>query len=143
MSYNRYGQKTTNPAIFAVILVPFIIVISIIVSVFFMIQGGIDYSNGERHGIVSKLSYKGFFCPTWEGEMNLGGFKNVTSTDKDGNSSSSIVANIFEFSVSNEKIAQQIQEKLNQGAPVTLVYDQILFRNPCAGSTGYDIVEVK
>ncbi len=30
-----------------------------------------SYSEGERVGVVQKLSYKGWICKTWEGELNM------------------------------------------------------------------------
>ncbi len=104
---------------------------------------GVSYSEGERVGVITKLSHKGLFCKTWEGEMNLGGFKNVSSKDNEGRSTTSMVANVFEFSVTDPEIVAQIQEAMNQGETVGLMYSQMLIHNPCVSGTGYIITGVR
>lgn len=99
---------------------------------------GCVYSHGERVGIVTKLSNKGFICKTWEGEMTLGGFKNQTKGDN-----TSVVANVFEFTVSDQAVVDKIQKAMQNGDRVSLVYDEYLMHNPCNGSTDYFIVDVK
>lgn len=101
-----------------------------------------SYSEGERTGLVNKLSHKGWICKTWEGEMNMGGFRNSSSTDSDGNTTSSLVANVFEFTVQDPEIVQQIKEAMASSQIVTLEYDQQKLYNPCDSSTGYFITAV-
>lgn len=106
---------------------------------------GVPYSEGERSGVVNKFSRKGLFCKTYEGEMNLGGFKNRSSSDSDGNISSSVVANTFEFTVDPKRIdiIDAITKAVESGNMVTLVYDQRLFNAPCSTNSGYFITAVK
>ena len=35
------------------------------------------YSEGERTGVVQKLSYKGIVCKSYEGEQLLGGLRSA------------------------------------------------------------------
>jgi hypothetical protein len=68
-----------------------------------MLVGCGEYSDGERVGTIQKFSRKGLIAKTWEGEMLLGGLKRktVSGTDSNGGSTSStsMVANVFEFTV--------------------------------------------
>lgn len=140
MSYKRYNSQDDGVG---AMFIGLLFIVGLIVIIGLVLAGGLNYSHGERHGVVNKLSYKGIFCKTWEGEMNLGGFRNVTNKDSDGNTTTSVVANLFEFSVKDEAVVQKIQAAMDEGRPIGLVYDQILFRNPCAASTSYNIVEVR
>lgn len=80
---------------------------------------GPDYSNGSRVGVVTKLSYKGIFYKSWEGELNMGGVRQ--QTDSDGHVST--VANVFEFNADPGAVAA-LQAAMRTGAPVELTYRQ-------------------
>lgn len=97
-----------------------------------------DYSQGSRAGVVTKFSRKGLVFKSWEGELNLGGFRN--QTDVEGRSS--VVANVFAFSVISQEIATQIEDALRSGKRVELVYRQWLVA-PATQETCYAIVQVK
>lgn len=99
--------------------------------------GVIDYSEGERVGVVTKFSKKGIFCKTWEGELAMANF----SPRSTGNGST--MSNSFEFSVKNEAIVGQVQEALRSQAPVELEYNQVLMPWFCSQGTEYEIVGVK
>lgn len=90
------------------------------------LAGCFDYSDGQRTGTVIKFSRKGVFCKTWEGEMLLGGMKRKTTTNSDGNSSVSMVANTWQFTVEDERLIPAINAALNSGDPVTITYHQEL-----------------
>jgi len=99
------------------------------------------YSEGSRTGTVSKLSYKGIVCKTWEGELVMGGLR--STTDAEGRSG--VAANIFLFSVDedNTEVIDSLKRVSETGERATLVYDQALIYNPCAQDTGYLITEVR
>lgn len=134
--------RNADMAVYVVILFFFIALGWILYAVSTSVAG-VPYSQGERVGIITKLSKKGLFCKTWEGEMNFGGFKNQTTTDSEGRSSTAMVANIFEFSVTDPQVAADVQEAMNEGQTVGLTYDQFLIHNPCTSSTGYLITGVR
>ena len=92
------------------------------------------YSDGERTGVVYKLSNKGMIFKSYEGEMNLGGM----ATDGNGQ----MVPNRFVFSVKDKTIADQINAASQNGKRVTLVYNQYFFK-PISIDTPYVINEVK
>ncbi len=91
-----------------------------------------NYSKGSRTGIVNKFSEKGLIYKSHEGEMLLGGMKN---TDQ------GMVANVWEFSVSDPEIIKQIEELMVENKPVTLQYTQYLI-GPIQYSTSYRVVKV-
>jgi hypothetical protein len=99
---------------------------------------GQGYSTGSRMGVVTKFSNKGLVMKSWEGEMNLGGFRNKTNS----NGESLVVANVFVFSVTSPDIAKQINEAMISGARVELVYNQ-WFLPPLSQDSGYTITAVK
>jgi len=140
---SKHLRPRNSDVIVYAIIISFFLGLAAVIFIAATNVAGLPYSQGERVGVITKLSNKGLFCKTWEGEMNLGGFRNKTSTDKDGNSTTSVVANIFEFSVTDPEIVTQIQEAMNQGEAVGLMYEQYLIHNICKSSTGYIITRVR
>ena len=67
------------------------------------------YSSGERAGYVQKISKKGWVCKTWEGELAITTFPGTAPQ-------------IFAFSVTDEKIAHDIERAAGQR--VALSYEQ-------------------
>jgi hypothetical protein len=90
------------------------------------LAGCFDYSDGQRVGTIIKFSKKGVFCKTWEGEMLLGGLKRQSSTDSAGNTNTSMVANVWRFTVEDERLVEPVQAALESGRPVTMGYRQEL-----------------
>ena len=88
-----------------------------------------SYSRGERAGWVQKLSEKGYFCKTWEGEMAI-----VTMPGS--------VPEKFLFTVRDDAVADKI--KAVMGKRVALDYEEhIGLLLSCFGDTGYFIRDVK
>ncbi|HEX7644681.1 MAG TPA: hypothetical protein VF472_20960 [Burkholderiaceae bacterium] len=87
-----------------------------------------SYSQGQRAGYVQKFSKRGWLCKTWEGELLL--------TTLPG-----VVPEKFEFTVSNEAVAAQINA--NMGKRMVLAYDQHKgVPGSCFGDTEYFIESV-
>ena len=84
-----------------------------------------DYSEGSRVGVVTKLSYKGLFVKSWEGEMVMGGMRQ--HRDEDGNVST--VANVFTFNV-DPSVVDKVRAAQESGRPVELVYRQWAMQPP-------------
>jgi len=103
-----------------------------------ILTGCKPYSTGARHGVVSKLSYKGVVCKSWEGELVMGGLRN--NTDSDG--VTSIGANIFEFSVTSEAVVSDLINAQASGAPISLTYNQFILPDLCGRKTDYVITAV-
>jgi hypothetical protein len=94
----------------------FAIVIAIL-SVFAFTSCTENYSNGERIGLISKFSKKGWMLKTWEGDLTL--------TQTGMNQS----ANEFAFSLDrdqeHEKIANTIDSAARFGYKVKLTYHEV------------------
>ncbi len=88
------------------------------------------YSDGTRTGIITKLSHKGLFSKTWEGEMNLGGMVN-------GGGDKGMVANVWKFTVEYDSIINTVKEAAADGRRVTLIYHEWLKRPVFKTDTGY------
>lgn len=87
-----------------------------------------NYSDGERAGYVQKFSRKGWFCKTWEGDLAL---VNLPGQP----------AEIFQFSVRDDAVAQQINELV--GKRVALSYEQhIGVPTSCFGETQYFVTGI-
>lgn len=90
------------------------------------------YSKGERIGYVQKLSYKGWMCKTWEGELVL---VTVPGTQ----------AEKFYFTVRDLAVVNKINALA--GTRVSLMYEEHKgVPSSCLGETShfaYDVEEVK
>lgn len=101
----------------------------------------IDYSVGQRTGIVGKLSSKGLACWTNEGQLALPNFTRGTSRGGD-------IDNTFYFSVPDEEVWKKLQA-ISPGSPVNLEYKQKLFPLAiaapflCLRRTQYEITGVR
>lgn len=89
---------------------------------------GQSYSDGDRSGVVVKLSRKGFIWKSWEGEMRLGGDQNVTS-------------GAWAFSIRNESLVGPLQESLKSGHRVTVHYTQ-WWHKPIEMESNYEALTV-
>ena len=89
----------------------------------------ISISEGERTGIVTKISKKGIKFKTWEAQMNLGGL----STNSEGVT----VPNVWAFSIKDDELAKTISEVSRQGSPVTIQYEQMVAVPFSVGETNY------
>jgi hypothetical protein len=82
-----------------------------------------SYSDGERVGVLQKLSRKGWLCKTYEGEIAMyvvGG----------------IAPQIWEFTVRDQKVAEELNRSL--GKRVRLHYDEHrAIPSSCFGDTTY------
>jgi hypothetical protein len=95
------------------------------------------YSDGDRTGVVLKLSHKGVAFKSWEGVLDVGGFHE----EKNENGPPSMVRNLWLFSVTDSAIVPQIQEAMKTGQRVTLHYTQWLI-GPTRIDTDSEIVGV-
>lgn len=98
----------------------------------------ITYSDGSaagRQGRVTKFSHKGIlFCSSWEGQLAMEGFQR-------GNGQGG-ASNVFEFTVEDPVVREQIIEAYNSNALVSLGYNQTFTHWSCRRATDYLIVKV-
>lgn len=120
-------------------LIELLVVLAIAFIVLVMIAGAVGdiagRSDGKRIGTLTKFSYKGVFVKSYEGELNMGGLRSRT----DDNGNRSMVANVWQFSVTNPQIAQQLDNLL--GKEVVLKYHQSF--GGFSRDTSYDVVSVE
>jgi hypothetical protein len=93
------------------------------------------YSEGERAGVVSKVSKKGYFFKTIEGELNVGAQGQV------GNMANNLWA--FTVADSDDVISKQLEDAMITGKRVTLHYEQRYLKFSWMGDTEYFITNVK
>jgi hypothetical protein len=87
------------------------------------------YSEGERAGVLQKLSYKGWICKTWEGELML--------TPIPG-----IIPEKFYFTIPDPSVAKKVNDLIGQR--VALAYEQHRgIPSSCFGETQYYVRDVK
>lgn len=103
--------------------------------------GGLNwqFSEGSRSGVVQKLSKKGIFWKTWEGELNLG----YNESRTDGNGHQTIAPAIFYFSCESDEVALSLKIAEIFGRRVTIDYKQYFLRGWDKGGTGYDVIKVQ
>jgi hypothetical protein len=86
------------------------------------------YSEGDRSGTLYKFSHKGWFCKTWEGELN------ITPT--------AAAPTIWLFTVRDEDVVKQMNQAL--GRPVVLHYSEHRgVPSSCFGDTNYFVDAVR
>lgn len=124
--------KPSGKVIIAVVVVPLVLMIFVWA---FGLSPGIMYSDGHRSGNIIKLSKRGFFYRTWEGELSL----SLNDVDSDG----AVVARTWDFSVADPAIAAQIEEAEKAGRRVTLHYREYVLRGSYYGDTDYNIIGVE
>lgn len=87
-----------------------------------------SYSEGERAGFLQKVSYKGWICKTWEGELSLVAIPGAAPEK-------------FLFTVREDAVAQQLNAVA--GKRVTLKYEQHRgLPSSCFGDTDYFVIGV-
>jgi hypothetical protein len=102
--------------------------------IFLGVAGGVDphYSDGSRVGIVTKLSEKGVFWKSWEGEMLMALPASQAGTTQPEK---------FEFNVAPEAVGK-VQAAMVSGQRVELVYRQWLV-TPVSIDNDHVIIDVK
>lgn len=96
---------------------------------------GAPYSSGTRTGAIVKLSQKGFVNKSWEGEMVLGGVRSGAK--------GTLVANTFDFTVTDNRVAERLLKSLDDGAAVKVQYAQTIGYNPFTRDTSYTVLTVE
>ena len=92
------------------------------------------YSEGDRAGVVSKLSKKGYVFKTHEGELNVGAQGQV------GNMSN----NLWQFTIAggDERLTKDIEDAMTTGKRVKLHYEQRYMKFSWMGDTEYFVTRV-
>lgn len=83
--------------------------------------------NGSKDGYLNKIEHKGYVFKTWEGTLMQVGLKSA--------SPGAMQSPTFEFSVTNENLAQQLQA--NSGKYFNLRYKEYFGTLPWRGHSKY------
>jgi hypothetical protein len=89
------------------------------------------YSDGERTGLLTKLSHKGNVFKTYEGEVLIGNFQQAPNV---------MVPEKFYFSVKSEKLADTLMKL--QGKVISLKYHQYRKTLPWRGESVYLVTDL-
>lgn len=90
------------------------------------------YSDGERTGLLTKLSHKGNIFKTYEGEILIGNFQQAPNV---------MVPEKFYFSVKNQKLADTLMRL--QGKIISLKYHQYRKTLPWRGESVYIVTDLQ
>ncbi len=98
-------------------------------------------SEGDRVGMVNKISRKGYFWDTFEGQMALEGISS---------SGSSIGANVWDFAIDNywpqekqDAIANQLREVMDSGQKVKIHYQEMACTLPWRSGSNHLIQSIE
>ncbi|MFQ3576872.1 MAG: hypothetical protein SNJ77_10600 [Cytophagales bacterium] len=119
------------------ILIFLIVILALITAgvVYFL---NVPYSQGVRAGVVVKLSKKGTFFKTYEGDMNLGV---IVVDDTPAKSSQK---DYWSFSVEhNDELIKKIEHSMLEKKRVLLRYNEKYFVLPWEGKTKYIVFEIE
>jgi len=136
MSVQQYEQKAKDKVASFHLMRKFFILLAILVLA--MVAYGIFadkyvYSDGNRAGIVRKISHKGFLYKTWEGELQTGiGIGQVGGGD------------IWQFTANNDQaVISALERAAETGKRVSLHYQEKKFQFSFMGDTHYFVDRVE
>jgi len=125
---SRFPSNGSHGGVVLVLLVV-LVVIAIAVAGYTYVSLHWSYSDGERAGVLQKLSHKGLVCKTWEGELAMSTVPGVVPT-------------IWEFTVRDAAVAENVRAAL--GKRVALHYTEHHgVPGPCFGDTPYFVDGVR
>ena len=109
------------------VILPLVILLALVAAYFYAMLSW-SYSTGDRAGWVQKISHKGWFCKTWEGELALVSMPGAP-VEK------------FNFTVFDDAVASDINRHM--GKRVSLHYEQkVGLPTSCFGDTRYYVTKV-
>ena len=112
-------------------------ILSILAALVAGVVGGCTRSSGARVGTISKFSLTGNFHKSYEGEMIVGGLR-----IESGRNSSSAVANVWSFTVTDPEVVKQVEAAQDSGHRVKALYRQSTTHNPFAQDTSYIVYKI-
>lgn len=112
-----------DKVIFAIVGLVFLSIFGHVIVKFSISEPKYHYSEGERIGVLRKLSKKGLIHKTFEGELMLNAGLGSVKLDT------------FLFSVSSESVADSLMQHI--GENLKLKYDEYLIVPYSIGSNGY------
>jgi hypothetical protein len=115
-------------------LLMWILILAVLAAIITYLSTKLSFSEGDRAGVVSKFSQKGFVIKTHEGELNVGAQGEV------GN----MALSPWAFSVVNNdpEIIKKLSDSMLSGKRVRLHYEQKYFKYFWLGDTEYFVTKV-
>jgi hypothetical protein len=89
-----------------------------------------NYSDGERVGVITKISRKGIIWKSWEGSLNQGGTKIQTQSNSNGDAHSAVVPNAIDFNVDDAAVLAKVKDAADTGKVVKITYREWLISPP-------------
>jgi hypothetical protein len=128
------SAKQSTMSFFRKLFIGLLVIGLLIVAATFL-STQLAYSEGDRAGVVSKLSKKGYVFKTHEGELNVGAQGQV------GNMSN----NLWQFTIAggDEKLTKDIEDAMTTGKRVKLHYEQRYMKFSWMGDTEYFVTKVE
>lgn len=109
----------------------------VLIILFFVFAYKANYSIGIRSGVVIKVSKKGFFFKTLEGQLNLESFGALKSKNN--------LAETFNFSIdkNNTELVNNLREVSLNGELVNLLYKEKYFKLFWRGDTKFFVYDIE
>jgi hypothetical protein len=128
------SAKQSTMSFFRKLFIGLLVIGLLIVAATFL-STQLAYSEGDRAGVVSKLSKKGYVFKTHEGELNVGAQGQV------GNMSN----NLWQFTIAggDDKLTKEIEDAMTSGKRVKLHYEQRYMKFSWMGDTEYFVTKVE
>jgi hypothetical protein len=128
------SAKQSTMSFFRKLFIGLLVIGLLIVAATFL-STQLAYSEGDRAGVVSKLSKKGYVFKTHEGELNVGAQGQV------GNMSN----NLWQFTIAggDDKLTKEIEDAMTTGKRVKLHYEQRYMKFSWMGDTEYFVTKVE
>jgi hypothetical protein len=123
-------MKTVKKIFFRTLII--VLLLALAIGAFFTF---VPYSEGMRAGNVIKLSHKGVIFKTHEGELQLSMMPNT-------NTMGGSTPNVWNFSVANKDVADQLMKASASGERLELFYKERYFKFPWQGDTKYFVYKV-
>lgn len=137
--FARFWALSWKVKLLALVLIPIALFYAVVLS-----ANMFNYAVGERTGVLSKISNKGFLCWTFEGELAQPSFSKPGTLG----AKNAPIDNTFYFSVPDDDVRKQL-DAVSPGSPVALQYEQKVFDLAlplpflCRRRTQYEITGVK
>lgn len=106
-----------------------VLILAVVGGTFYYFARTFAVSDGNRAGLLFKISRKGYVFKTYEGQLHLGGSIQMSEQS------------VWDFSAKNGDVYQKLQQY--EGKTVTLHYRELVNPFPWQGDTKYIVDEVK
>ena len=108
----------------------------LVMALFYTVVRYTSFSEGYRAGVIMKMSRKGVFFKTFEGQMNMGGVQSGADGD---------LSTVWNFSVNrnDQEVLDGIEKAVDNGDRVKLYYEEKYMQLDMFGDTEYFITKVE